>query len=309
MRYFCALIVALILCGCLSNRQTAITPPVMFKRTIAPPKTPPPGESTVLTDGDTKFTLFVPAGWTPPANGDVPLTVHFHGAVWFAIEEHLRHGLKTPLIVAYLGEGSSVYRKPFEDRERFHRWMRLTVEALQARGAPANTHICSVDVSSFSAGYGAVRELLKTPSYSQLIRRIVLSDSMYASLENNSTTLVNTPLGPHAQPARSQIEPWLAFAGGAARGEKTFVLTCSSVTTSYASSTDCAAALIEAEHAPVRWIAPGTNPAASDPDFPLRFQSDLGNFHVWGYGGTNAQAHMTQVRHLADVWMALRGEP
>jgi hypothetical protein len=309
MKYFYASLLALILCGCVSNRQASISPPVMFKRTIAPPKVPPPGESFVLTDGDTKFTLYVPTGWNAPASGDVPLTVHFHGAVWFAIQEHLRHGLKTPLIVAYLGEGSSVYRKPFEDRQRFNRWMELAVETLRAHGAPANTRISSVDISSFSAGYSAVRELLKSPEYTRLIRRIILSDSMYASLENNANTLVNTPLGPHCQPAFNQMEPWIPFADAAVRGEKTFVLTCSAVTTSYASSTDCAAALIEAEHAPVQWITPGSSPAASDPEFPLRFRSDVGNFHVWGYGGTSAQAHMTQVRHLADVWMALPASP
>jgi len=300
---------ALIMTGCATtppaSKPMAIAPPVMFKRTIAPPKIPPPGESIVLHDGDTAFTLFLPMGWTVPATGDVRLTVHFHGAVWFAIQEYLREGLKTPLIVAFLGEGSSVYAKPFQDRQRFNRWMRLTAQALRVRGAPPNTHVSSVDISSFSAGYGAVRELLKSPEYSRIIHRIVLSDSMYAGFENG-TNLVNTPLGPHRLPVRSQMEPWIAFANAATHGEKTFVLTCSEVPTpSYASSTDCAAALIEAEQAPVQWIAPGSNPAASDPNFPLKFRSDLGNFHVWGYGGIDAQAHMTQVRHLADVWMAL----
>ncbi|MGA2173511.1 MAG: hypothetical protein ABSH38_00870 [Verrucomicrobiota bacterium] len=283
-----------------------VAPPAMPHRDIAPPKDPPRGETVNLKDGDIAFTLFLPAGWQVPPTGETPLTVHFHGAAWFAIDEHLRHGLSTPLLAAYLGEGSSVYQKPFADRERFDRWLQLAVQALRERGAPANTRISAVDVTSFSAGYGAVRELLKSPKYSELIRRIVLSDSMYASLAEGSNAPVETPYGIFRQPARDQIDVWVPFARAAARGEKTFVLTVSEVPTAgYASSGECAAALIRELNAPVTVIAPLSSAAASDPDFPLKFRADLGNFHIWGYGGTNAQAHMNQVRHMADVWLAL----
>lgn len=295
VRQLYILLLALLLCGCHFGVDHPIIPPPMPRRAISPPKTPPPGEIINLHDSDTPFTLFIPSGWRAPASGEVPLTIHFHGATWFAIGEHLRHGLSTPLIAAYLGEGSSVYRRAFEDPQRLQRWIDLTVDALRRRGAPANTHISALDVTSFSAGYGAVRELLKSPAYSALIRRIILSDSMYASLAP----------GTERKPLAEQIEVWVPFARQAARGEKTFVLTCSEVTTAYASSSECAKALIHEVGAPMDVIAPGSNPAASDPDFPLKFRSDLGNFHVWGYGGTNAQAHLTHVRHMADVWMAL----
>ena len=52
-------------------------------------------------------------------------------------------------------------------------------------------------------------------------------------------------------------------------------------------------------------VAANSTPAASDKDFPLLRRADAGNLHVWGYGGTNAQAHMTHVRHAADIWKAL----
>jgi hypothetical protein len=43
----------------------------------------------------------------------------------------------------------------------------------------------------------------------------------------------------------------------------------------------------------------------------LLYRADIGHLHLWGYGGEDAQAHMTHVRHLADVWKALDacGEP
>jgi hypothetical protein len=46
-------------------------------------------------------------------------------------------------------------------------------------------------------------------------------------------------------------------------------------------------------------------PAAREPEYPLIQRADFGRFHVWNYAGTNAQAHLTHVRHLADLWRAL----
>jgi hypothetical protein len=272
----------------------------MPRRAIAPPKGPLPGESIVLNDRGTNFTLFLLQGWSVPASGETVLTVHFHSAIWFGIQEHLRRGLAGPLICFYPGEGSSVYGRTFEDRERFARWLRQVEEALKQRDAPATTRITTVDISSFSAGYGAVRELVKSPEYFKLIRRIVLCDSMYAGYDEVKLK------GGIKWPAREHIEPWIPFAKAAVRGERSFVLTHSEVpTSSYANSALCASALIEAVGAIRQEVAAGSLPAADDPEFPLRYRADCGKFHVWGYGGQDAQAHMTHARHLADVWRAL----
>jgi hypothetical protein len=301
MKSLCRWVAAFMACCCLSQAATTnlVEPPAMPNRSATKPNVPFPGETIILHDGKIQFTLYLPESWKTPTNVEVPLTIHFHGADWFVIGEHLRHGLSTPLVVAQLGGASGAYRVPFEDRDRLNRWMRMVVETLQKRGAPANTRITTVDISSFSAGYGAVRELLRSPEYLKLIRRIVLSDSIYGSLEGGAT-----PALPHRVAAES-IEPWASFVKAAARGEKTFVLTHSQVETSYASSGECAAALIQVVNSPIQKITPGSTVASRDPDFPLQYRSDLGNFHVWGYGGTNGAAHLTHLRHLADVWMAV----
>jgi hypothetical protein len=97
------------------------------------------------------------------------------------------------------------------------------------------------------------------------------------------------------------------------RGEKTFVLTHSAVPTmKFASTGDCAAALLALLGVPREPVSPGALPATKDPDFPLRSRADTGQFHIWGYDGIDAQAHLTHARHMADVWMALdeaRGAP
>jgi hypothetical protein len=271
-------------------------PPPMPRRAIAEPATPPPGETVELEEFDRTFTLFVPAGWRAPASGGLELAVHFHGAPWFAIQEHLRRGLDAPLVVHSPGQGSTIYRVGFEDPARFPQLLRRVEQELKARGAPTSSRVAAVDVTSFSAGYGAVRELVKQPAAFALLRRVILADSMYGSFAPGTT-----------RPATEHVDVWVPLARAAMAGDKTFVLTHSQVPTDqYASTAQCAAALLEAVGVPRRTLSPGpSSPATTDPEFPLTYRADSGHFHVWGYGGADAAAHMTHPRHIADVWIAL----
>jgi hypothetical protein len=212
----------------------------------------------------------------------------------------VRRGAKNPLLVFALGEGSSTYRAPFEDTNRFARVLAMIEAELQRRSGLTNARIDAVDVSSFSAGYGAVRELVKVPEYFKIIRRIVLLDSFYGGLESQKNGSTNrVPLAEH-------IDVWVPFARAAMRGEKTFVVTYSEIaTTSYASTFERAAALLQRVGVKAQAVATNAIPAASDPNFPLLTSADSDGLHVWSYGGTDAPAHLTHVRHLADVWAAL----
>jgi hypothetical protein len=153
-----------------------------------------------------------------------------------------------------------------------------------------------VDISSFSAGYGAVREIVKDGDNIERIRRIVLADSLYAGYEPIFT-------GAHTRrPARGDIEPWRDFALLAARGNKQFAVTYSRVPTgTYANSVMCA-----------RWIGfmAGQAPRLSfrpGDDFQLLERVDVGGLHLWGYSGDDADAHMVHARRIAEIWLALDG--
>jgi hypothetical protein len=243
--------------------------------------------------GGGAFTLFTPEGWRRPASGETVLVVHFHTIEWFTIQEHLRRGLRDPLVVFNAGQGSLVYKNAFSDPERFARLVRLVEGKL-------GVHVNVIDISSCSAGYGAVREIVKNPAYVKMIRRIVLADSIYGSWDEATTRP-----GATSKPARESIEPWFAFAHLAARGEKTLVITHSDVPTNYASTGACAAALMEEVGAKRVDMPRGSISATMDPEFPLVYRADLNGFHVWGYGGKDGQAHITHARHIADVWKAL----
>lgn len=276
-------------------------PPPMPRRAIIKPDPEPPGKRLELNDGAYKFLLFILPDYLPPASGEVELTVHFHAVPWFVIDEHLRRGLKGPLLIAALGEGSAMYARPFaEDGDRFDRLLRAAAGAIGEATGRAGLTIGPIDVTSFSAGYGAVRELAKQDRYWKKFRRVILSDSLYAGWDPATTRP-----GAASRPATEHIEPWRAIVQSAARGERTFVLTHSQVPTRYANTEACGLALIELAGAQAVPVNPGDLPATLDPEYPLVRRADLGGFHVWTYAGQDAGAHLTHVRHMADVWKAL----
>jgi len=283
--------------------HAAVVPPTLARRSIAPSTNELRGAQVQLNDRGTNFVLFLPAGWTNTVSATTHLFVHFHTVPWFTIQEHVRRGAREPLLVFALGEGSATYRAAFEDTNRFARVLALAEAELRARSGVTNARIGSVDVSSFSAGYGAVREILKSPECFRIIRRLALLDSMYGGLEPQTTGNTNRV------PLRAHIDVWVPFAQAAVRGEKTFVITHSQVPTSYASTGDCAGALLAKLGLALPPVSANSMPAASDPDFPLLARADTNGLHVWSYGGTDAQAHLTHVRHLADVWQALDAPP
>lgn len=272
----------------------------MPHRDIKPSAAPPPGVIIQLTNDAAWATLFLPEGWRVPPDGRARLVVHFHTVAWFTIQEHLRRESKLPLLNFALGEGSATYARPFQDSARFQDWLRVVESELVSRGAPVNVRVVSVDLSSFSAGYGAVREILKLETNRNVIACILLCDSLYGGLAET-----NAPY-PRRKVLAEHVEPWRAFVETAARGEKTFLLTTSDIeTASYASTSECGSAVASVVGAEFKPVTKDSCAAAREPQYPLVRRADLGHFHVWNYAGTNAQAHLTHVRHLADLWRAL----
>ena len=237
-----------------------------------------------------EFVLFLPANWNSNAASQT-LTMHFHTAPSFIMQEHVRRGSANPLACFQLGSGSAVYRRAFEEPERFDRVLNAVTETLRKHAA-RSINVESVELSSFSAGYGAIRELVKSTNVFRQISAVVLADSMYGALATNTAA---------RQVASEHIDVWVPLARAAIEREKTFVFTYSEVpSTSYASSMECAGALAKALSLTNSTVAPD-----ADLPFPLLRRADLGNLHLWGYVGTNAQAHLTHVRHLAEIWQAI----
>ena len=129
----------------------------------------------------------------------VPLIVHFHGAPWL-IESHVtEHRPSAVLITVQLGAGSSAYGTPFKDAGLFGR---MISEAGRELGLKREWS--SITLTGFSAGYGAVRAILRDPENYKLVDNVLLLDGIHAgyfpeqrSLQTaaRSRPLTSMPLG------------------------------------------------------------------------------------------------------------------
>lgn len=275
----------------------AVLPPVMNKVQIAPPATPNPAKRIEITVHNATAVMMLPAKWKPQRKQTVFL--HFHGPDWHTINEFDRAGFTLPVVNFAVGQGSTVYGNLFRPKEAINDWMTAIRDQLSQAANIKDLEITKLHLSSFSAGYGAIRELLQDPPTFAKIATVVLCDSMYASL---ATKEPRTVLQEHT-------DVWVPIAKKAMSKKAKFALAVSMVPTpEYASSSECADAL--AKTLGVEWKeAESTNPATKDPDFPLLKTAEKGFLYLWQYGGSGPDAHMTHARHLADIWRAIGLKP
>lgn len=285
--------------GCSS--KTTIDPPAMIPRPIAPEESYP-GTSLLLDfPAEGTVTLFIPDVFKPNGDGATEATYHFHGATWFAIEEHLRRGLDKPLVALELGQGSTVYKNPFLDRDQFGELMAETEKALRTHFDQNNIEITNINLTSFSAGYGSIREIVKVPEYVDITKRIILADSSYASLQEE-------PLEENKRVvAKPDYQSWVDFGKIAITGEKTLVMLSSDIKPEpYAGTMEVCRAVAIDLGIEIQSIEPNSLIASnSELEYPLHTIAEKGSFFWWGYGGDDPVVHMTIARRIAEAWIVL----
>jgi hypothetical protein len=223
-------------------------------------------------------------------NKPVPLLIHFHGATWL-IERHVNSFLpRAALITVQLGAGSSAYRRPFERVELFGELL---------REASAELHLkrgwSSITLSGFSAGYGAVREILRAPASFALVNNVLLLDGMHAGYLPDGKPLAE---GGSIDP--KDLDSFVEFAKAAVHGQKTFVITHSEIFPgTYASTTECADFVLSQL---------GASNRAELRQGPIGMQQlsevDAGGLHVRGYAGNSAPDHVDFL-HAMPAWFSL----
>src|SRR5205814_8746180 len=135
-------------------------------------------------------------------------------------EQHVARYLpRAALITVNLGAGSSAYRKPFEQAELFQNLLREAGDELHTKRGWA-----SISLSGFSAGYGAVREILRRPEYFALVNNVLLLDGMHTSYVPEGK-----PLADGGAIDRAGLEAFISFAREAVAGRKTFAITHSEI--------------------------------------------------------------------------------
>ncbi len=221
-------------------------------------------------------------------NKPVPLVVHFHGAPWL-IEVHIaQHLQRAVLITVQIGAGSNAYRRPFENQALFQS---LLDEANKALGLKRGWS--SITLSGFSAGYGAVREILKRPEYFALVDNVLLLDGMHASYTPEGKRLADGGVVD-----ATGVDVFVKFAREATLGRKNFIFTHSEIFPgTYASTTECADYLLNQ-------LSLSRRPQLKEGPIGMQQLSvvDIKGLHVRGYAGNTAPDHIDHL-YAMPAWL------
>lgn len=219
-------------------------------------------------------TLSIPAG----IGRTYDVIVHLHGGA--AIQRILTpENLGPVLVTVDAGVGSNAYRAALADPD-------VLTDALERVGVEVGNRaqLKRLIVSSWSAGYGGVREILRQAPAS--VDAVVLLDSLHASYDASGEL---DPAG---------LRPFLHHARRARSGEATMVLSHSEIRPpGYASTSEVADYLLGELDAQRRY-------AGMVPGFGVELKTtyDEGGLHVRGLTGTGTDAHCAHLR-LLPQWL------
>ena len=237
-----------------------------------------------------QWKLFIPEGYQQRVDERADLLVHFHGHPPVVRNNALWARLNVMLVTANYNGLSRAYSTPFSDPALFQQLLDESLAKVQAEADfPDSLHWDRLVVSSFSAGYGAVREILKQQVYRDKIDALVAADSLYATTAEDGT------------PLDEQMVDYKRFAKLAAAGKKTFLFSYSMVPTEgYEMTVECGAEILE-------HLGIAAKQVESNGLGQLSFnrQASEGNFHYRGTSGTDGEAHMAHLRFIGEFYQNL----
>ncbi len=228
------------------------------------------------TGGDWRY--LAPKGPFIADDGGVDVAFHFHGAE-MAGEEWRQSGLNAVIVSVTLpGVGNKPYKRELGDPSRFGAVLDEVVKQV------GGTHSRRIALFGYSAGYAAVGQVLSNEWYYDKVDTVVLLDGLHASLVNK-------------RPEESAIAIFERFAGDAVRGEKTMVITHSSVVPPTYASTTMMTDVLLASLGLKRTLEEKKN------SFGMTEWShvDAGNLHIRGFRGSGPHDHMDQLRLLSPA--------
>ncbi len=230
------------------------------------------------------------AGPKVRADRPVPLIIHFHGVSWL-MEYHIaKHFPKAALITVNLGSGSRVYGEPFGRMEMFQELIDEAGSKLDAKKGWS-----SITLVGFSAGYGAIRAILRHDVNFQKVDNVLLLDGIHASYVPEGKRLADGGVI-----KADDLDSYVKFASEAVAGNKKFMISHSEIFPgTYASTTECVDYLL---------TTLGLKRKAKLKDGPVGMQQvsevDAKNFHIRGYAGNTGADHGDQLQAMPE-WLKL----
>ena len=228
-------------------------------------------------------TLYLPPG----VKKGGPVLFFFHGGVWVPEVAAARN--KMAVITVQAGSGSGAYARLFDDPQRF---LHLLHEAEEEVGGKFNRVI----LGGWSAGCGAVRQILKTPESYAHVNAALLIDGIHTDYEDGKPGPLENNLG------TGNLEVWLQLGRDAIAGRKRVLITHSEIFPgTYASTTETADYLVAhlrvKQRAVLKWGPMGMQELA---------EAAAGKFLLMGFAGNSAPDHVDQLHSLPVFLKRLR---
>jgi hypothetical protein len=271
-------------------QQTAQNPSPMTDSTRPHPrieKVEVPGRRTELNalKGAVLF-----AGPRVEADKPVPLIIHFHGVSWL-MEYHIaKHFPKAALITVNLGSGSRVYGEPFGRAEMFRE---LIDEAGSKLGLKKGWS--SITLVGFSAGYGAIRAILRHDVNFQKVDNVLLLDGIYASYVPEGKRLADGGVI-----KADDLDSYIKLAREAVAGKKKFMISHSEIfPATYASTTECVDHLLS-----TLGLKRRPKLKAGPVGMQQLSEVDVNGFHIRGYAGNTGADHGDQLQAM-PAWLKI----
>ena len=246
----------------------------------------PPGRRETLTMPTGTATLFIPQKLV--GRKRLPLFIHFHGARWLPEVAAAKDGRRAVIAVEG-GSGSTAYARIFSDHALFGAMLK---EAEHKSGVTFGP----IWLTAWSAGHGAIREILTAPEYYDRVEKVLLIDGLH-------TGYVGGQPGPQeSQLENDHLDIFLKFARDAVAGRKTMLITHSEIFPgTFASTTETADWLLAQlglhQTAVLKWG-------------PMRTQqlseARAGKFRMVGFAGNSAPDHVDQFHSLPEYLKWLR---
>jgi len=274
-----ALITALLVGGAIAQQPQNPSPMVEHTRAHRRlTEVSPPGRREKLELG----TLFIPAGVKPAT-----VLFFFHGGTW--LPEVAAAQNRVAVVSVQAGSGSSTYARLFESADRFPA---LVGEAESKAGAP----FARVLVGGWSAGCGAIRQILKTPASYQRIAGALMIDGIHTDYTDGKPGPLESKIG------TENLEIWLQLARDAMAGKKRMIVTHSEIFPgTFASTTETADYILKqlaiARRPVLRWGPMGLQQLS---------EARAGKFLLMGYAGNSAPDHVDQLHSLLEYLKLMR---
>jgi hypothetical protein len=239
-------------------------------------KVSPPGDRYPLPLG----TLFVPQGLH--RNRPATILFFFHGGDWLP-ELAASRQRKMAVVLVQAGAGSGSYVQLFKDPTRF-------LSLIAAAESASHMHFSQIALGGWSAGCGALRQILLDPASYDRINRVLCIDGVHTGYTNG------TPGPGESDLDASNLQIWLRFGRDAIAGKKRLIITHSEIFPgTFASTTETADWLLRewqfSAHPVARFGPMGTQ---------MLSRVNAGGLTVIGFAGNSAPDHVDELHSLPE---------